>query len=189
VARIVGDDWSADNCSWVDVTLAMSCLQTVIRAESRTSRPPARMAERLSVLVATAPAETHLIGAAMVADRFRESGWDVQIAFPRTAGELVETVKANWLSAVTLSLSDVFARDERLDALKATIAVVRAASRNPAVAVGVGGRAFVREPGLTAERVGADTAFQGADEAVQNMRMALVARAQIKGDDAANDAH
>ena len=78
-------------------------------------------------------------------------------------------VRTHWFDAIALTLSDVFTRRERLAALVKTIADVRAASRNPTMAVIVGGRAFRAEPSRAADRVGADVHYTSAGDAVGDL--------------------
>jgi len=56
-----------------------------------------------------------------------------------------------------------------LAALVKTIADVRAASRNPTMAVLVGGRAFRTEPSRAADRVGADVHYTSAGDAIGDL--------------------
>jgi hypothetical protein len=78
-------------------------------------------------------------------------------------------VSTHWFDAIALTLSDVFTRRDRLAALVKTIADVRAASRNPTMAVIVGGRAFRAEASREADRVGADVHYTSAGDAVDDL--------------------
>jgi hypothetical protein len=78
-------------------------------------------------------------------------------------------VRTHWFDAIALTLSDVFTRRERLAALVKTITDVRAASRNPTMAVLVGGRAFRTEASREAGRVGADVHYTSAGDAVGDL--------------------
>ena len=62
-----------------------------------------------------------------------------------------------WIDVLDLSLSAAFRRKDALPRLARTIAHARRASRNPALVVIVGGRAFV-EAGAAGPDVGADLA-------------------------------
>ena len=98
--------------------------------------------EGRSVLVSPPPKETHMLGASLVGGLFERAGWSVQAEFPADDPEFMGLVSSHWFDALALTLSDVFTRRERLAALIQTIKDVRAASRNPRMAVIVGGRAF-----------------------------------------------
>jgi methanogenic corrinoid protein MtbC1 len=125
-ARALGDLWQADDCSEIDVTLALGHLQVALHRASLTT-PPAALprALRQTVLLAPASHELHLLGSAMSSELFWRAGWDVL----------------------------------------ATIRAARAGSRNPALAVIVGGRVFGERPLAFAE-VGADASSAGASNVV-----------------------
>jgi hypothetical protein len=63
----------------------------------------------------------------------------------------------------------VFTRQERLAALIQTISDVRAASKNPTMAVIVGGRAFRPDGSNESSRVGADVHYASASDAVGDL--------------------
>jgi hypothetical protein len=100
---------------------------------------------------------------------FRRAGWSVQAEFSQNDADLIGLVSSHWFDALALTLSDVFTRRERLAALVKTITDVRAASRNPAMAVLVGGRAFRMLREQEPERVGADVHYASAGDAVGDL--------------------
>jgi hypothetical protein len=100
---------------------------------------------------------------------FRRAGWSVQAEFPQSDSDLLGLVSSHWFDALALTLSDVFTRRERLTALVKTINEVRTASRNPALAILVGGRAFGVSRDHEPERVGADVHYASASEAVGDL--------------------
>lgn len=104
----------------------------------------------------------------MVFDFFCRAGWNAWTGPLETRGELASMVRGQWIDVVGFSL----ACDERLDAARAEIRAVRAASRNPGLAVMVGGPPFVANPALAAS-IGADgTALDGL-QAVTNAHALL----------------
>ena len=70
-------------------------------------------------------------------------------------------VRSSWVDVVGFSL----ACDERLDTVRTEISAIRLASRNPGLAVMVGGPPFVLDPAL-AEAVGADGTARDGLQAV-----------------------
>ena len=78
-------------------------------------------------------------------------------------------VSTKWFDALALTLSDVFTRQDRLAALVQTITDVRTASRNPKMAVIVGGRAFRFSDDHSPEQVGADVHYASASQAVGDL--------------------
>ncbi len=169
-ARRLGDWWCEDICSSFDITLALGKLQSLVRRLDPSRPKPRRVAlEGRRVLVSPPPKETHLLGATLVGGLFARAGWRVQAEFPHDDPELMGLVSTQWFDALALTLSDVFTRRERLAALIQTIKDVRAASRNPKMAVIVGGRAFRSKQDERAESVGADVHYASASHAVEDL--------------------
>ena len=169
-AHQLGDWWCEDVCSSFDITLALGKLQGLVRRFDA-SRPNLRRVaiEGRHILVSPPPHETHMLGATLLGGFFQRAGWSVQAEFPHDDTELVGLVSTQWFDALALTLSDVFTRRERLAALIQTIKDVRAASRNPKIAVIVGGRAFRPAQDQAPEQVGADVHYASAGHAVEDL--------------------
>ena len=110
-----------------------------------------------------------MLGATLLGGFFDRAGWSVQAEFPQTDPALMSLVSTHWFDALALTLSDVFTRRDRLAALIQTIKDVRTASRNPNMAVIVGGRAFSPSSDQTLELVGADVHYASAGQAVGDL--------------------
>jgi methanogenic corrinoid protein MtbC1 len=187
-AHVLGDWWCEDRCDSFAVTIALSKLQNLARGleASQTGLRVAINGQR--VLISPPPKETHLLGVTLLGGFFRQAGWSVQAEFPQTDAELVGLVRTHWFDAIALTLSDVFTRRERLAALVKTITDVRAASRNPTMAVIVGGRAFRAEPSRPADRVGADVHYKSAGDAVSDLNYWLFTHRFTSDDAGGSDA-
>jgi methanogenic corrinoid protein MtbC1 len=169
-AHLLGDWWCEDRCNSFAVSIALSKLQNLARGLEAGDARGLRVAiTGQRVLISPPPRETHLLGAVLLGGFFRQAGWRVQAEFPQSDAELVGLVSTHWFDAIALTLSDVFTRRDRLAALVKTIADVRAASRNPTMAVIVGGRAFRAEASREADRVGADVHYTSAGDAVDDL--------------------
>ncbi len=169
-AHLLGDWWCVDRCDSFAVTLALSKLQSLARGVEASQAVGLRVAiTSQRVLISPPPRETHLLGATLLGGFFRQAGWSVQAEFPQSDAELMSLVRTHWFDAIALTLSDVFTRRERLAALVETIKDVREASRNPTLAVLVGGRAFRTEPSHAADEVGADVHYASAGDAVGDL--------------------
>ena len=153
-ARALGDLWQADECSELDITFGLGRLQTALRRLGAGAIRRVLTAPH-SVLVAPAPGEGHLLLAALDADALWNAGWDTDAEFPVDDAALGALLAGTWFDALDLSLSPAFRREHRLPRLAATIASARAASRNPALVIVVGGRVF-GDPGDADVRIGAD---------------------------------
>jgi len=156
VARMLGDSWYNDDCSEVDVTLGLSRLQSAVRNLGLDSMPAvADLAHVPVVLIAPEPGELHGLGAALDSEVLWQAGWDPHCEFPATDKALQDLLAATWFDALDLSLSVAFRREDSLQRVARTIARARRASRNPALAVIVGGRVFVEQK-TAGGQVGAD---------------------------------
>jgi methanogenic corrinoid protein MtbC1 len=161
-ARMLGDLWTADLCDFTDVTVGLWRLQQMVHKLSPgvVDEGDGKVRQRRLLLVPE-PGEQHTFGLIMVAECFRRDGWDVWDGPVASREELVSLVRREAFSVVGLSLGC----ESRLDAVAKTIRLVRKASRNPRVAVLVGGQPFIGHP----ERVvlvGADATAVDGQQAV-----------------------
>lgn len=162
-ARCLGDLWSADRCTEFDVTIGLCHLQSALRRLSyRHVRAPLRCHDPNTVLVVPQPGEMHMLCAAFSSEAFWQAGWDTHFDFPPTDEALQDLVANEWFDALDLSLSAAFRREHWLPRIAKTISGARAASRNPAVLVVIGGRLFAERPELGA-LVGADRSIVATD--------------------------
>jgi methanogenic corrinoid protein MtbC1 len=170
-ARCLGVMWAEDDCNFADVTIGMLRLANVMRVVGHAFEAEAApVASGPRAVLAQAPGEQHGFGIAMVACFFRRAGWTVVSEPLADRAALLSLVRQDWFSLVGLSL----ACSDRLDGLAADIRAIRAASRNPAIAIMVGGFAFAEHPQL-AGMVGADGTASDARLAVGQAN-ALVSR-------------
>ncbi|GAC1347497.1 MAG: hypothetical protein NVSMB18_32610 [Acetobacteraceae bacterium] len=155
-ASRLGTLWEEDICDFTEVTIGLLRLQTAMRALSPAfigagCLDPADPRAAPRALLVPLPGEQHTFGLSMVFDFFRRAGWNVWTGPVASTGELATMVRAEWIDVVGFSL----ACDERLETARAEIRAIRRASRNPGLAVMVGGPPFVMDAGLAAA-VGAD---------------------------------
>ncbi len=157
-ARMLGEWWEADECSFTDVTLATGRLQQMLREHglARDMRP-AQGAEGRRVLLVPAPGEQHSLGLLMVAEFFRQAGWDVHGGPAEADADPVRAVARFAFDAIGFSL----AASVHLDELRRVLVAVRQASRNPRICIMVGGAAFAHAPSLQ-EGLGADITLSDA---------------------------
>jgi methanogenic corrinoid protein MtbC1 len=149
-ARDLGESWDRDELNFLDVTIAMERLQALLRqfSEGRAAQPD----DDRRVVLAGADGEQHFLGLMILADQFRDAGWSVAGGAHLSAGpELIAMVSKRSFDTVGLSAgSEGTARR-----LSGVIETVRETSRNPAIAILVGGAGFACHPGLSSE-IGAD---------------------------------
>lgn len=162
-ARLLGEMWNADYCSFTDVTIGLWRLQQLLHQLSPaflTEAEPRHDGRRM--LLVPEPGEQHTFGLIMVAEFFRRAGWEVWDHPLESRRELLEVVRRDSFSLIGLSIGS----DARLESLRETIRQVRRASRNPQIRVMVGGAPFVDRPDLVAE-VGADSTAMDGEQATR----------------------
>jgi len=165
-ARLLGERWATDMCNFATVTLAMCQLHSLVRTYSPlfTAVPTGPvLAHR--VLLTPAGDEQHSFGCVMLSEFLRREGCDVTLGPFAGARGLQSAVRHGSFTIVGFSLSC----ESKLGALAKQIATVRRASKNPAVAILVGGHVFNEHPELVS-RVGADWTARDAREAVGLLR-------------------
>lgn len=150
-ARLLGELWAEDLCSFADVTVGVGRLQQILRDHSAglLSRQHDTSDIRRILLLPT-PGEQHTFGLVMVAEFFRKAGWDVA-GGPQHSQDAEQMARREHYDVVAFSL----AAEVYLPRLGLAIAAVRRASLNPHVGILVGGPLFLQDPAL-AGQVGAD---------------------------------
>ena len=160
-ARWLGDAWTSDDLSFVDVQLGLCRLHRLVCECGPIGFQRDGGGDAWSILLSTVPGDQHTFGVTLAADFFRRHGWRVSNLAGLQRDFLLERIAATEYSAVGFSLHN----EDFLDALPALIATVRRRSRNPDVLVMVGGDYFVRHP-AEAARHGADLTAVDAHRAV-----------------------
>ena len=154
LARNLGDLWLDDDCTELEMTIALCRVQSAMRQVTAGTPRPAT-ANLPAVLVTPQPGEQHRLGASLDAEVLWQAGWNTQYEAPPTDEALEQLVADTWFDALDLSLSSSLRREQWLPRMAQTIQHVRDASRNPQLVVVVGGRMFHDQ-----EQVGTDI---GAD--------------------------
>ena len=158
-AERLGELWRLDECDFVDVTVGVGRLQTLMDRAASEETSSTVDARRRAMLIAL-PGETHLFGMQMVAKFLESTGWSVIVERSRFVEETAEAAAREWIGIVGLTVSSA----SRLELAAATIAAIRRRSANRKVGIMVGGAAFAEDPALAA-RIGADAAGSDASSA------------------------
>jgi methanogenic corrinoid protein MtbC1 len=157
-ARHLGDLWLEDICSFADVTIGLMRLQRALLGFTVPAPETAAAAGSRTILLAPAPGDQHRFGITMVAGFLERAGWRVTRLPDGAPPALEAALRSGWYAVLGLSAGSA----ARLPALAAMLPRLRAISRNPHVAIMVGGPLFTCDPGLAAA-IGADgTAADGA---------------------------
>jgi methanogenic corrinoid protein MtbC1 len=147
-ARLLGDQWEQDRVSFADVTVALIIMHALVHEMGYAYRGGPQSAGRIKrVMLACAPGSQHVLGLSMVCESFHGAGWEVVLEVSPTADGLRRAAANEWFDLVGLSV----ALDTQLAGVPALIAGIRAASRNPAAAVILGGPIFTVHGGIAAD--------------------------------------
>ena len=113
-------------------------------------------------MIASAPGSEHLLGPLIVSEFFRKEGWQVVLEISPTINELVQAVSNEWFDAIGLSVSI----QPQLNGLSDLISQIKKRSRNPRIAVLLGGPIFTIQ-NFEADDFGAGAICTNAKDAVQ----------------------
>jgi methanogenic corrinoid protein MtbC1 len=166
-ARRLGEMWEEDSCDFFAVTQAVGRLQSLL-ARLQLRQQPRRRADP-TMLLLTAPDETHAFGADMAAELFRREGWRVE----RGDASRLDRLAERHFDALGVSCGC----DRAYAALPDFLKAARALAHPDRLAIVVGGALFSASPALAGE-LGAD--FAATDmEATRRISLALLQRQQL----------
>jgi len=164
-ARYLGELWEADTCNFSEVTLCLWRIQTMLydlspAFQSDAAQRAAAPIER-RILIANLPGHQHTLGVSMLSEFFRREGW-VTLTIPSPQPrEIQDSLSMDWFDVLALSAGT----DREIDDLQKTVKAARKTSRNPRLAIMVGGALLLRRPELVSI-VGADGTADDADSAL-----------------------
>lgn len=161
-AKLLGQMWDEDLCSFMDVTMGLCRLQQLVYDIGGRSQPLER-GDRGQALFTLTPGDQHAFGLVLVSEFFRRAGWRTMTAAGASAAELVDIVASRHFDLVGFSMAD----EHWLTPLTPLIAELRAASCNTRLRVIVGGRVFSDVPERVAE-VGADPTAEDPRQAAEH---------------------
>jgi methanogenic corrinoid protein MtbC1 len=173
-ARLIGEMWSDDSCSFADVMIVVTRLHQIMNGLRAAAQPLPSAGRGPSILLASAPGENHVFGVAMAESFFHGAGWRTDLAMGEDEGALLARVAEQPFDAVGLSLS----HEGLADSLAATILQIRAVSANRDIRVLAGGPAFVARPRLSVT-LGVDAVLGAGPEAVAQAREALARKPEM----------
>lgn len=172
-ARLLGVFWERDECDFTEVTVGLWRIQNLVFDLDLGSPTAPRMRERSQrrAMLAAVPGSQHTLGLMMVAEFFRQAGWDVWMDPGASADELLRIAHRDAFDVIGLSAGD----ETQIDGLTSVILNLRTASKNQAVGLMVGGPIFLLQPDLVA-KVGADFTAHDGPHAVETAQAYVGAR-------------
>jgi methanogenic corrinoid protein MtbC1 len=161
-ARYMGKQWETDGMDFSQVTYGLVRLQAIAHAVGFAFQDgPIIRGEVKRAMIASAPGSEHILGATIVAEFFRKDGWQVVVEISPSAQELVQAARHEWFDTIGLSVSI----EQQLRGLGQLVHKIKSESRNPRVAVLLGGPIFTTQE-LQAATFGAGAICTNAKEAV-----------------------
>jgi methanogenic corrinoid protein MtbC1 len=176
-ARYLGSQWDDDRMDFSQVNLGFVRLHAITNAFRFASKESLSVQGKVNrVIIATAPGSLHMLGATIVADFFRQKGWQVEVAISSSSNELVQTVSNEWFDVIGLSISI----EQQLTNLADLIRQFKSSSLNPRAAILLGGPIFTAKK-FRAMDFGADGICVDAKHAV-SLAASLLPKEQIQPD-------
>jgi len=159
-ARHLGKMWDNDVCDFIDVTIGVARLQSLLAIFNETYILPELGTQR-HILLATTPGNQHSFGIAMIERLLLAAGWQVETELAGSEADIIDSVAFNWFAIVGLTAGS----DHQLPGLQSVITHIRARSKNADIGILVGGPMFIDNPHL-AKELGADAMAENAPTAV-----------------------
>ncbi len=162
-ARHMNALWTADTCSFIDVTLGMTRIQQILRQCRQVSDPVMDDPQlKGNVLLVPVPGEQHTFGLRIIEELLMRDGWSVTSNLRASFDDIVQMVGTSFYDVIGLSMS----RERLLVPLQSVIKLIRHHSQNHYVRILVGGAIFVENPDLS-RHIDCDAVLADARQAVE----------------------
>jgi methanogenic corrinoid protein MtbC1 len=168
-ARRLGEMWSLDLCTFIDVTLGVYRLQKLLGDVSRLADldDPA-LPDGARVLLVPAPGEQHTFGILVVEEFLRRAGFDVWTHLACDGASTLELLSRTTFDAIGISVG----RPESVDATRRFVLKARRASLTNRLFVIAGGSAL-SDGSFDAAALGCDAIAKDVESAVETLRGSL----------------
>ncbi len=161
-ARELGDKWDRDECDFVDVTMGLWRLQSLLRSVALSAPPAPGWNLRSNKALFTAmPGDQHSLGTLIISECFQRAGWDVETLIEAEQSEIFQALSAKSFDLVGLTVTT----DLSIAAVPNLLSAMRSVSCNPNLAIMIGGPALGYDP-RRARELGADGTAADAAEAL-----------------------
>lgn len=168
-ARMLGQLWMEDLCSFADVTVGLSRLHQLVHDLSPSFVGGRRGGPNLgTVILAPAPGEQHTFGMLIASEFFRRAGWSVRAVTSVHTADLLDLVSNEWVQMVGFSVSN----PRLADALQVLIGTLRSVSKNPDLIIMIGGSS-ADELRSRSRELGEVVCMSNAQEAVDFLEQQL----------------
>ncbi len=157
-ARMLGERWESDECSFVDVTLGLATLHTLLhRYGERLEEEVEPVMDDRAILITPIPGEDHIFAASVVLQFFRSARWRAYSGIGESREAILRSVEDDPPDVIGVAVS---AGDKLSDCLD-FVGELRSRCPNKAMKVLVGGPPFLEQPSAY-RTVGADATAQDA---------------------------
>lgn len=151
-ARMLGEMWEADECSFVDVTLGLATLHTLLhRYGERLEDEVTPLADDRSIFITPMPGQDHIFAVAVILQFFRSARWQAFSGIGESRDAALLSVEMDVPDVIAVAVNSA----DKLDDCRTFIADLRTHCPNKNVKILVGGPPFVESPEAYAS-VGAD---------------------------------
>lgn len=162
-ARELGEKWNRDECDFVDVTMGLWRLQSLLRTIAVWAPPsPGWNLRTNKVLFTTMPNDQHSLGTLIISECFQRAGWNVETLIEPQQSDILQALSATSYDVVGLTVTTDFS----IAAVPKLLTAMRSVSCNPNLAIMIGGPALGYDPGR-ARDLGADGTAPDAEAALK----------------------
>lgn len=164
-ARELGEQWTHDSTSFVEVTLGVARMHRILREfDGVPSHLWSSAGEGRHALILPTPGENHTFGIRLVQEFLLREGWSVTNYQVESEAQLIDLLRSGHFDVVGLSLG----HENLLKSFLSAIRLIRTKARNARVKIIVGGAYFAECPELAGE-CGADAYAPDAQSSVEIM--------------------
>lgn len=132
-ARLLGEQWQADQRSFTEVSAGLGTLQQVVHVLGPSFAPASE--HRGLIVLLPAPGEQHTLGLFLAAEFLRRNGWGVHVNPSMSESELLKIVARERIEMVGISVSN----DQLLRPLSSMIRAVQKALGQAGTKIMLGG--------------------------------------------------
>jgi len=185
-ARLLGERWVMDTCSFADVTIGLWNLQRVFNEllERFHSEPHPRVPSggRPAIFLTGMPGGQHRLGLMMVGAFFARQGWSVQLHEATEEPNLLEAAAHSQSELIGLSIGSENEMKLAAAFILRLRQICRQKNKNYVPLIMIGGPAVTLFPTL-AQQAGADLITGDAPQAVAAAESLLLAKRSLHGSD------
>ncbi|MDM7957664.1 B12-binding domain-containing protein [Blastomonas sp.] len=162
-ARELGEKWTRDECDFVDVTMGLWRLQSLLRTVALWAPPSPGWNLRTNKALFTAmPDDQHSLGTLIISECFQRAGWDVETLIEPQQSDILQALSTTSFDLVGLTVTTDFS----IGAVPKLLTAMRSVSCNSNLAIMIGGPALGYDP-VRARELGADGTAPDAEAALK----------------------